>query len=123
MHLASFPCCSQQIPPVERAEGEGSLLCQDPCEGQRDSGCGWTTLGQRLWDHFSAQDKSGNLEMLCAGSCGTRVVPGQAHPRVLSMATQCPHVPPNTAASPFLPIGSKSSTWTSGMAQLSQHSP
>lgn len=96
MHLASFPCCSQQIPPVERVEGEGSLLCQTPCEGQRDPGRGWTTLGQRHRDHSSAWDELGNLEMLCAGFCGTRAVPEQASPRVPGIVTQCPHGHPNT---------------------------
>lgn len=77
--------------------------CQDPCEGQRDPGCGWTTLGQRHRGRSSAWDKLGNVEMLCAGSCGTRAVPEQASPGVPGMATQCPQGHPNAAASPLLP--------------------
>lgn len=73
------------------------------------------------WDHSSAWDTLGSLVMLCAGFCGTRALPGQTSPRVPGMATQCPHGHPNAAASPLPPAGSKSSTWTTRMDQLSQH--
>lgn len=132
MHLASFPCCSQQIPPAERAEGEGSPLHRAAAESSETPAVAGPPTGQRrggragAWEG-SAWDELGNLKRLHASShlsCGTRAVPEQASPWAPSAAQQlCARTAvPMPQGSGSSGTGSKPSTGTAGMHQLSQHS-
>jgi len=125
VHLASFPCCSQQIPPAGRAEGEGSPLrrakgSETPAAaGPRAGSAPVPGKGQ----HGTSRGTSSG-SVLAPTSAGAPGLSRRRRPCGLPAQQLRAHaaVPtPRGSGSPAaLATGSKPSTGTAGTHQLSQ---